>query len=122
MSTTSQEIKDYTDVVVDNCDGENTVTLVRRRVVYEEKVVSRKEYEELNKKLTERGNEFYPSEIQGFNSIGFDDFEEEETDYVAFPGDVTNFTDDAIGFLFNYQPWGDAWNGIHLCSYEHEDS
>jgi hypothetical protein len=116
--TASKSMKDYTDHVVKNCDGDNTVTLVRRRVVYEEKVVSRKEYEELNKKLTERGTEFYASEIEGFESIGFDDFEQEETDYIAFPSDVTNFTDDAIAFLFNYQPWGDGWNGIHLASYE----
>ena len=111
-------MKDYTDHVVKNCDGDNTVTLVRRRVVYEEKVVSRKEYEELNKKLNERGNEFYASDIEGFEHWGFDDYEEEETDYIAFPSDVTNFTDDAIAFLFNYQPWDDGWDGIHLASYE----
>ena len=52
-------MKDYTDHVVKNCDGDNTVTLVRKRTVYEEKVVSRKEYEELNKKLNEYGNEWW---------------------------------------------------------------
>ena len=70
-------MKDYTDHVVKNCDGDNTVTLVRKRTVYEEKVVSRKEYEELNKKLNERGNEFYAREIEGIESIGFDDIEQE---------------------------------------------
>ena len=73
--TASKTMKDYTDHVVKNCDGDNTVTLVRKRTVYEEKVVSRKEYEELNKKLNEYGNEFYASDIEGFESIGFDDFE-----------------------------------------------
>tara|TARA_B100000029_G_scaffold432927_1_gene445438 strand:- start:131 stop:502 length:372 start_codon:yes stop_codon:yes gene_type:complete len=114
----SQIMKDYTDHVVKNCDGENTVTLVRRRVVYEEKVVSFDEYIQLNRDLNT--DEMYPSEIEGFESIGFDDFEEEETDYVAFPGDVTNFTDDAIAFLFNYQPWDDGFDGIHISSYEHD--
>ena len=114
--TASKTMKDYTDHVVKNCDGDNTVTLVRRRVVYEEKVVSRKEYEELNKKLTERGTEFYASEIQGFESIGFDDFEDEETKYIAFPSDVTSFTDDAIGFMFQNQPWSDGYGMIPLAS------
>lgn len=114
----SQAMKDYTDHVVKNCDGENTVTLVRRRVVYEEKVVSFDEYIQLNRDLNT--DEMYPSEIEGFESIGFDDFEMEDVNYVAFPGDVTNFTDDAIGFLFNYQPWDDGFDGIHISSYEHD--
>ena len=88
--TASKTMKDYTDHVVKNCDGDNTVTLVRKRTVY----------------------------VEGFESIGFDDFEQEETEYVAFPSDVTNFTDDAIAFLFNYQPWDDGFDGIHLASYE----
>ena len=113
--TASKTMKDYTDYVVKQCDGDNTVTLVRRRTVYEEKVVTLKEYIDLNEKLSE---EMYASDIQGFESIGFDDFEQEETEYVAFPSNVTNFTDDAIAFLFNYQPWDDGWDGIHLASYE----
>ena len=113
----SQAMKDYTDHVVKNCDGENTVTLVRRRVVYEEKVVTFDEYIQLNKDLND---EMYPSEIEGFESIGFDDFEMEDVNYVAFPGNVTEFTDDAIGFSFNYQPWDDGFDGIHISSYEHD--
>ena len=113
----SQAMKDYTDHVVKNCDGENTVTLVRRRVVYEEKVVSFDEYIQLNKDLND---EMYPSEIEGFESIGFDDFEMEDVNSVAFHGNVTEFTVDAIGFLFNYQPWDDGFDGIHISSYEHD--
>ena len=111
--TASKTMKDYTDYVVKQCDGDNTVTLVRRRTVYEEKVVTLKEYIDLNEKLSE---EMYASEIQGFESIGFDDFEDEETKYIAFPSDVTSFTDDAIGFMFQNQPWSDGYGMIPLAS------
>ena len=106
-------MKDYTDYVVKQCDGDNTVTLVRRRTVYEEKVVTIEEYLDLNEKLSE---EMYASDIKGFESIGFDDFEEEETKYIAFPSDVTSFTDDAIGFMFQNQPWSDGYGMIPLAS------
>ena len=111
--TASKTMKDYTDYVVKQCDGDNTVTLVRRRTVYEEKVVTIEEYLDLNEKLSE---EMYASDIQGFESIGFDDFEEEETKYIAFPSDVTSFTDDAIGFMFQNQPWSDGYGMIPLAS------
>ena len=111
--TASKTMKDYTDYVVKQCDGDNTVTLVRRRTVYEEKVVTLEEYIDLNEKLSE---EMYASEIQGFESIGFDDFEDEETKYIAFPSDVTSFTDDAIGFMFQNQPWSDGYGMINLAS------
>tara|TARA_B100000427_G_C15180301_1_gene451265 strand:- start:107 stop:472 length:366 start_codon:yes stop_codon:yes gene_type:complete len=118
--TASKTMKDYTDYVVKQCDGDNTVTLVRRRTVYEEKVVTLDEYLQLNKQLSgEDTDEFpsmYASEIQGFESIGFDDFEEEETKYIAFPSDVTSFTDDAIGFMFQNQPWSDGYGMIPLAS------
>ena len=111
--TASKTMKDYTDYVVKQCDGDNTVTLVRKRTVYEEKVVTIEEYLDLNEKLSE---EMYASDIQGFESIGFDDFEEEETKYIAFPSDVTSFTDDAIGFMFQNQPWSDGYGMIPLAS------
>ena len=107
---TSTAMKKYTNYVVKECNGENTVTLVRKRTVFEEKVVSRKEYEEINQKLkrsTDEYREFYADDIEGFEDIGFSDFTDWDTRYIAFPGDVTNFTDDAIDFLFSEQPWSD---------------
>ena len=109
----SPAMKKYTNHVVKECNGEDTVTLVRKRVVFEEKVVSRKEYEEINqnlKKTTDEcsiDREFYADDIEGFEDFGFSDFTDCYTRYIAFPGDVTNFTDDAIGFLFSEQPWSD---------------
>ena len=35
----------------------------------------------------------------------WDDFSYDDTEYIAFPGDVTSFTDDAVGFMFTNQPW-----------------
>ena len=93
-------MKDFTNAAVrDTTD--TTVTLVRKRVVYEEKVISREEFNKLNERLAKSYNdedyeEFYPSDIEGFEDIDFPDFTDEETGYLAFPGDVTSFTDDAI--------------------------
>ena len=101
-------MKDFTNAAVrDTTD--TTVTLVRKRVVYEEKVISREEFNKLNERLAKSYNdedyeEFYPSDIEGFEDIDFPDFTDEETGYLAFPGDVTSFTDDAIGFMFTHQP------------------
>ena len=80
---------------------------------FEEKVVSRKEYEEINQNLKKTTDgcsidrQLYADEIEGFEDIGFSDFTDWDTRYIAFPGDVTNFTDDAIDFLFSKQPWSD---------------
>ena len=46
--------------------------------------------------------------------IQFPDFTDEQTNYIAFPGDVTSFTDDAIGFLFEEQQWTDAYESVRL--------
>ena len=102
-------MKDFTNAAVRETT-DTTVTLVRKRVVYEEKVISREEFNKLNERLAKSYNdedyeEFYPSDIEGFEDIDFPDFTDEETGYLAFPGDVTSFTDDAIGFMFTHQPW-----------------
>ena len=102
-------MKDFTNASV-RATTDTTVTLVRKRVEYEEKVISREEFDKLNERLAKSYNdegyeEFYPSDIQGFEDIDFPDFTDEETGYLAFPGDVTSFTDDAIGFMFTHQPW-----------------
>ena len=101
-------MKDFTNAAVrDTTD--TTVTLVRKRVVYEEKVISREEFNKLNerlaKSLNDEDEEFYPCDIEGFEDIDFPDFTDELTGYIAFPGDVTSFTDDAIAFMFDHQPW-----------------
>ena len=102
-------MKDFANAAV-STTTDTTVTLVRKKVVYEEKVISREEFNKLNERLEKTWNdegyeEFYPSDIEGFEDIDFPDFTDGETGYVAFPGDVTSFTDDAIGFMFSNQPW-----------------
>ena len=91
------------------------VTLVRRRVVYEELVMSKNEFDEMNQKLKSHDGEFYLSELK-MEDIGFPDFTEEETLYTAFPGDVTSFTDDAIAFLFENKEWTDSYEFVNLAS------
>jgi hypothetical protein len=97
------------------------VTLVRRRVVYEELVMSKDEFDKMNQIIggvdieTEDDEEFYLSDLK-MEDIGFFDFTDEQTEYIAFPGDVTSFTDDAIAFLFENQPWTCAYESVKIAS------
>lgn len=100
---------------VDAMNDSKKVTLVRRRVVYEELVVSKEEFNHMNQSLKECDDEFYLSELP-MKDFGFPDFAEEETQYIAFPGDVTSFTDDAIGFLFEDKEWTDSYEPIKLAN------
>ena len=94
------------------------VTLVRRRVVYEELVMSKDEFDKMNQIIgvdieTENDDEFYLDELK-MDDIQFPDFTNEETKYIAFPGDVTSFTDDAIAFLFENKEWTDSYHPVRL--------
>lgn len=98
---------------LDAMNDSEKVTLVRRRVVYEELVMSKNEFEKMNQRNLHIDDDFYLSELK-MTDIQFPDFTDEETKYIAFPGDVTSFTDDAIGFLFEEQQWTDAYESVRL--------
>jgi hypothetical protein len=105
---------------VDAMNDSEKVTLVRYRVVYEELVMSKDEFDKMNKMIEgidieTEDDDFYLNQLK-MNDIQFPDFTEEKTEYIAFPGDVTSFTDDAIGFLFQNQPWTDAYEPVKLAS------
>ena len=93
------------------------VTIVRRRVIYEEVVMSKNELKKLNKAIKKQEDEFPLDELE-MKDIQFPDFTDEQTEYVAFPGDVTSFTDDAISFLFKKQPWTDSYSPVRLASWK----
>ncbi len=124
-------MKDFTNAAVSSTT-DTTVTLVRKRVVYDEMLITREEFNKLNKQIESGGyedeigfevtNQLIPEEKlrKGFVDLGndnyvtsdqwyhfseMDDFSYDDTEYIAFPGDVTSFTDDAVGFMFTNQPW-----------------
>lgn len=105
---------------VDAMNDSEKVTLVRRRVVYEELVMSKDEFDKMNHGIENYDEEnceyeVYLSELE-MEDIGFPDFTEYETLYIAFPGDVTSFTDDAIAFLFKNKEWTDSYEPVNLAS------
>jgi len=87
-------------------DSDNLVTLVRRKLVLEEVVVTREEYEKYN-----NDEDFYWNELDWKNAE-FTDWEEENTYYSAYEGDITSFTDDVVAFM-NPDP-EDRWAGDRL--------
>ena len=105
---------------VDAMNDSEKVTVVRRRVVYEELVMSKDEFDKMNHEVNNYNEEtgeygVYLSELE-MSDIQFPDFTDEQTAYIAFPGDVTSFTDDAIAFIFENQPWTDAYEPVELAS------
>tara|TARA_B100000614_G_scaffold232831_1_gene227709 strand:+ start:2456 stop:2827 length:372 start_codon:yes stop_codon:yes gene_type:complete len=76
-------------------ESDNLVTLVRRKFVLEEIVITREEYENYNKRVKD---DFYWSELN-FENAEWEDLEEENTYYSAYEGDVTSFTDDIVTFM-----------------------
>lgn len=105
---------------VDAMNDSEKVTLVRRRVVYEELVMSKDEFDKMNRGIQNYDEEnceyeVYLSDLE-MEDIGFPDFTEYENLYIAFPGDVTSFTDDAIAFLFKNKEWTDSYEPVNLAS------
>ena len=100
---------------LDSMNDSEKITLVRRRVVYEELVMSKDEFEKMDQRNLHIDDDFYLSELK-MTDIQFPDFTDEETKYIAFPGDVTSFTDDAIGFLFEEQQWTDHYESVKLAA------
>ncbi len=105
---------------VDAMNDSEKVTLVRRRVVYEELVMSKDEFDKMNRGIQNYDEEnceyeVYLSDLE-MEDIGLPDFTEYETLYIAFPGDVTSFTDDAIAFLFKNKEWTDSYEPVNLAS------
>jgi hypothetical protein len=105
---------------LDALNDSEKVTVVRRRVVYEELVMSKDEFDKMNCSINNRDQEsceyeFYLSELK-MDDIGFPDFTEYETLYTAFPGDVTSCTDDAIAFMFKNKEWTDSYEPVTLAS------
>ena len=99
---------------VQEMNDTDKVTIVRRRVVYEEVVVTKDEFNEINE-LIENDDEYTLDQLK-MEDINFPDFTDEEITYVAFPGDVTSFTDDAISFYFKNKVWTDSYEPIELAS------
>jgi hypothetical protein len=85
------------------------ITLVRKRLVLEELVISREEFNQLNEQVA--NEEFYWSELEWEDS-GFEDYCEENTTYCAYEGDVTSFTDDAVAFKYPDAKWVETFTLI----------
>jgi hypothetical protein len=99
---------------MDQLSDPEKVTIVRRRVVYEELVVSKEEFNKMNKQLKAEWNDDFYLDGLDMVDINFPDLADMETTYTAFPGDVTSCTDDAIAFLFVDQKWTESHEPIQL--------
>lgn len=79
------------------------VTIVRRKVVYEELVVTEEEFDSIQ----DLPFEDYCSVLSNFKDWGFGSNLMEEDTFVAFPGDVTSGTDDIICSLGQEIDWSE---------------
>jgi len=77
-------------------DSDKLVTLVRRKYMLEEAVISREQFDKYNKNM--RSGDFSWRDID-WKDAQWDEFCEEKTYYSAYEGDVTSFTDDIVGWM-----------------------
>ena len=80
------------------------VTVIRRKVVYEEVVITREEFDAINSADGDEFCDFLDSIEDGGYSPNF----LLEDTYLAFPGDVTDRSDDLIFALGPRKKWADG--------------
>ena len=77
-------------------DSDNLVTLVRRRFVLEEVVMTREQFENYSSDFEE---DVFSWQDLNWKNAQWEDYEWENTYYSAYEGDVTSFTDDIVAFM-----------------------
>ena len=85
-----------TNMGQEKLDSDNLVTLVRRRFLLEEVVVTREEYENYSSKVDSNG---FTWDLLNWENAQWEDYEFENTYYSAYEGDITSFTDDVVAFM-----------------------
>ena len=77
-------------------DSDNLVTLVRRRFVLEEVVMTREQFENYSSDVEE---DVFSWQDLNWKNAQWEDYEWENTYYSAYEGDVMSFTDDIVAFM-----------------------
>ena len=85
-----------TNMGQDKKDSDNLVTLVRRRFLLEEVVLTREQYENYSSKVDSNG---FTWDLLKWENAQWEDYEFENTYYSAYEGDITSFTDDVVAFM-----------------------
>ena len=85
-----------TNMGQEKLDSDNLVTLVRRRFLLEEVVLTREEYENYSSKVDSNG---FTWDLLNWENAQWEDYEFENTYYSAYEGDITSFTDDVVAFM-----------------------
>lgn len=94
-------IKDVSD--------DNLVTVVRQRIILEEIVMTKDEFNQMNEDV--ENEESYWNELE-WKDAQWDDYCEEQTVYTAFSGDVTSFSDDCVAFLYPEKQWVSCYETV----------
>tara|TARA_B000000557_G_scaffold183387_1_gene149867 strand:+ start:1364 stop:1738 length:375 start_codon:yes stop_codon:yes gene_type:complete len=85
-----------TNMGQEKLDSDNLVTLVRRRFLLEEVVLTREQYENYSSKVDSNG---FTWDLLDWQNAQWEDYEFENTYYSAYEGDITSFTDDVVAFM-----------------------
>ena len=85
-----------TNMGQEKLDSDNLVTLVRRRFLLEEVVLTREQYENYSSKVDSNG---FTWDLLKWENAQWEDYEFENTYYSAYEGDITSFTDDVVAFM-----------------------
>ena len=85
-----------TNMGQEKLDSDNLVTLVRRRFLLEEVVLTREQYENYSSDVEE---DVFTWDLLKWKNAQWEDYEFENTYYSAYEGDITSFTDDVVAFM-----------------------
>tara|TARA_A100001388_G_scaffold191484_1_gene144175 strand:+ start:2243 stop:2617 length:375 start_codon:yes stop_codon:yes gene_type:complete len=85
-----------TNMGQEKLDSDNLVTLVRRRFLLEEVVLTREQYENYSSDVEE---DVFTWDLLDWKNAQWEDYEFENTYYSAYEGDITSFTDDVVAFM-----------------------
>jgi len=99
---------------IDAASNDNLVTVVRHRIILEEVVMTREEFNTMNENV--KNEESCWNEIE-WQDAQWDDYCEERTTYTAFPGDVTSFTDDCVAFLYPEAEWVECFETVKCANW-----
>jgi len=90
--------------------NQDVVTLIRRKVVLEEVVISREKFDQINQAIENDEDEYW-SDLD-FQDAQWEDYTIENTLYTAWSGDVTSCSDDCVNFYDN--EWSNSYEPIKL--------
>jgi hypothetical protein len=98
---------------ITGANNKELVTVVRRKVTLEEVIMTIQDFNDMNSKVQSEEHDEYWNHLN-WEDAQTHDYNLEETDYTAFAGDVTSFTDDCVAFIYPNINWSKSYDTVFV--------